>query len=150
MLCLPKALVKDTRQNDSITKPYALSTAWGRTGASPLEACMPGYKVLVTPNSPEAIAVARKTVLNMACDIARSSYPDAQHYNTMGAHPLDTQLACNFEAMNFNDPTLVAALTEGPTGASSGLTTLSQMTKDSTTTMNTLCADTCLQVNPKP
>jgi hypothetical protein len=27
---------------------------------------MPGYKVLVTPNSPEAIAVARKTVLNMA------------------------------------------------------------------------------------
>jgi len=28
VLCLPKALVKDSRENDSISKPYALATAW--------------------------------------------------------------------------------------------------------------------------
>jgi hypothetical protein len=47
-------LVQDSRENDSIPKPYALASNWG------MEDCMPGYKVLVTPDSAEAIAVAQK------------------------------------------------------------------------------------------
>ena len=46
--------MKDDRQNDSITKPYALATRWGK------DQCVPGYKLIVSPDSPEAVAVATK------------------------------------------------------------------------------------------
>ena len=49
VLCLPKALVEDSVNNDVVTKPYHIATPWGATeftggGGS---YCVDGYKILV-------------------------------------------------------------------------------------------------------
>ena len=141
VLCLPKALVKDERNNDFVPMPYQLSTDWGTTGE-----CMPGYKVAVVPNSAEAVAVARQTVLRLGCDAARSTFPDVPGLLDGGNQWFRRQAYCNQEAMGHYDPDLASALTAGPSGPHANKTTLSQLgTLPPKVSYAGLCSDECLR-----
>ncbi len=144
VLCLPKALVDDSVTNDSIGKPYQLST--------PIHsACAPGYKVLVSPDSAEATQIATRAFVNLACDAARSGFPDAP-WAGGGAGFLGEVLQCasNREVMADKDPALYATLQGSNDALASTLAGVaSGQSPDGSTTaaamVTAACADACLR-----
>ena len=71
ILCIPKLLVPDSVNNDTVSRPYQLATPWG------YDSCAHGYKLLVVPDTADARTLAERAVVNLACDAARSAFPDA-------------------------------------------------------------------------
>ena len=92
MLCLPKALVKDSVNNDVVTKPYQIATPWGSTEYSGGRGayCVDGYKLLVAPATPEATRIANKAAMNLICSGPRSSYVDSWAGNFLKAIGCET------------------------------------------------------------
>ena len=103
LLCLPKMLVKDSRNNDVFAKPYQLATNWDDVD------CATGYKLVVSPDSDQAREIARKTYANLVCDAARSQWPDAWLFDNAF---LAQRVFCgeNLETMMFRDPAALAVL----------------------------------------
>lgn len=126
LLCLPKALVDDSRNNDVFAKPYQLSTRWDNTD------CAPGYKLVASPNSEEVIDVTKKAYVSLVCDASKSNWPDAKGY---GFSWLYNAVSCgeNFAAMNISDPNTVILLNALIYGT------------DSTFDLDTSCSDACLR-----
>ena len=155
VLCLPKALVEDSVNNDVVTKPYHIATPWGATeftggGGS---YCVDGYKILVAPASAEATRIATKTAINLICSGPRSEYVDSWAGNFVKSIGCQTWqgMGVPSESMMFHDPDLAALIWNG-TGSSTFATVNDQefqiyhgAAANSTETMRTLCSDTCLR-----
>ena len=143
VLCLPKALVDDSVTNDSIGKPYQLST--------PIHsACAPGYKVLVSPDSAEATQIATSGFVNLACDAARSGFrtPPGRAGARVSVGEV-LQCASNREVMADKDPALYATLQGSDDALASTLAVASGQSPDGSTTaaamVTAACADACLR-----
>lgn len=129
LLCLPKLLVEDSRNNDVFAKPYQLATSWDDVE------CVTGYKLVVSPDSDEAREIARKTYANLVCDAARSQWPDAPPYE---AAFLAKRVFCgeNLETMRSRDPAALAIL-----GAMFDFSDFQNSALD----LSAACADACLR-----
>ena len=129
LLCLPRALVADERNNDVFAKPYQLATSWDDVE------CASGYKLVVAPDSADAVEIAKKTYANVVCDAARSQWPDATPYETWFLYQ---RVACgdNLETMASRDPAALAVLTSFFNLANTSVATLD---------LSVACADACLR-----
>ena len=155
VLCLPKALVKDSVNNDVVTKPYQIATPWGSTEYSGGRGayCVDGYKLLVAPATPEATRIANKAAMNLICSGPRSSYVDSWAGNFLRAIGCETWggMDTPSEPMVHHDPALAALIWNG-TGSSRLADVNDQeyqiyhgRANNSTTTMRELCSDACLR-----
>ena len=138
ILCIPKLLVPDSVNNDTVSRPYQLATPWG------YDSCAHGYKLLVVPDTADARTLAERAVVNLACDAARSAFPDAPSAGR-GKGFIDDILQCgqNANAMRATDPHLHGALSGVPVAGAPN-TTLSDVVAD-TIAMSAVCSDACLR-----
>ena len=143
LLCLPKAIVKDQVMNDTVTKPYALATDWNMASIA-TQTCMPGYRLLVYPDSAEAIKVVQKAAVNLICDADRSSFSDAP--NPFGTSFLKTLNTCHGDAIQTLYPNFRDVLIKDSGQTYSDLDKLNEpATYPTYATLSTFCTDAFLQ-----
>jgi hypothetical protein len=140
LLCLPKAIVKDQVMNDTVTKPYALATDWNMASIA-TQTCMPGYRLLVYPDSAEAIKVVQKAAVNLICDADRSSFSDAP--NPFGTSFLKTLNTCHGDAIQTLYPNFRDVLIKD--SGTSGYSELDTLNKATFAALSTFCTDAFLQ-----
>ena len=137
LLCLPKALVEDSRNNDVFAKPYQLATSWDDVE------CASGYKLIVAPDSADAKEIAKKTYANVVCDAARSQWPDATPYETWFLYQ---RVACgeNLQTMASRDPAALAVLS-GLFDLTFGNASDASSDASDTLDLSVACSDACLR-----
>ena len=138
LLCLPKALVEDSRNNDVFAKPYQLATSWDDVE------CVSGYTLVVSPDSDDAKEIAEKAYVNLVCDAARSRWPDATPYANAFLYQ---RVFCqdNLQTMSTRDPVALATL-GSMFGSALGLSDDDTNGAGSADMdLSALCADACLR-----
>lgn len=72
LMCLPRALVPDSRTNDELSRPYSL--AGGIESASQRQ--LKGFRFVVSPATAETMELGRRAYVHASCLSERSSAPD--------------------------------------------------------------------------
>jgi len=124
LMCLPKALVKDSRQNDELSRPYSLAGGVEALGARKLM----GFRFISSPATADTTRATRLAYVNAACLSERSIAVDAADARAFGDNSKNffnqmydqvqnsTKVAVGvkaaFEAMAYNSAALATACSD--------------------------------------